>query len=930
MAGSSLVTAELKQHLQEFEKALQCAICLGLLEDPLRTGCHHEFCRGCLHSMLASSRSTPCPLCKTPVTKRYALIISCLLLSFCVLKSLNECPSLSQVIQQSKHVIVALNHDLKQQGLDDEMADVFPASQLPGMQSQDSPLAANQNTPIALHTTSSAQVTRPSIPVADRNNTKTAKRLHVFADTVEPVPEQAPPAKNQKTASRASRQASTARTGKSRSRGNAAADPAGTMATKALATTSARQTKARQQRRKKRDTAQLSEEEQIALAIELSRKSARAERIHRRDSSPEASDVEMEEDVTCGRAVPQSAQHNAQSWSPKTVRPSPETAAAQTSQDPLIKTSPKVTPSKNKDAETEDEDDDEWAGVRPSRHQTGAQAGRLGQEIANLEVRLADSDSDSDFDLPSINLEINTSQAPPANANLPLPLVTANTVAKPPSQPTLTSPARGPVSDKGPIADVLVSKDSSRSSTASPLPKASASGSDDESVRSRPRGRASLLARNGSEALLSPRGTPPTISDSRPRTHSSSIELARASPTPSLAPTPHETTLASEPMSFGSFTAAQRIPSTIDMSASQSGTLMLFPDPPAPRKQATLATPAAASPSASSRVAPPAAPPQPEPAAVQKPTQPETMESWHESSTPPEPILPRPAQRREAPMLDQISATMDESQALEPPSTAGAVMPAAEEEAAEPLFLSGIVLLASGSGTGQSNGLDIESLLTRARACGAQVCHEFAPSVTHVIGPAKEDGVAAQYTMKLMLGLLHQKWLVSWGWLDRSLASGTRADEATYELRRMMAEVERDGIPAAARLDPTHQAGRLFRGICFALSDKAVGEVGETWRDEVLAVIRATGATLKSEREVLDIARRQAPADRDCFVIGSESTYKMHRTDPLWAEAAQLDCLVELYWITDSIAHLELQAVEEYLLNDEIFEADTQGTEAPI
>ena len=41
----------------EAEKNLSCPVCLGLLDDPVETSCHHLFCRDCISPLLA------CPVC---------------------------------------------------------------------------------------------------------------------------------------------------------------------------------------------------------------------------------------------------------------------------------------------------------------------------------------------------------------------------------------------------------------------------------------------------------------------------------------------------------------------------------------------------------------------------------------------------------------------------------------------------------------------------------------------------------------------------------------------------------------------------------------------------------------------------------------------------------------------------------------------------
>ncbi|XP_060581851.1 breast cancer type 1 susceptibility protein homolog, partial [Ruditapes philippinarum] len=56
--------------LGQMQKTLECSICLEMMNNPVSTGCGHQFCRFCLTEFIDRKRQVPCPLCKKPITKR--------------------------------------------------------------------------------------------------------------------------------------------------------------------------------------------------------------------------------------------------------------------------------------------------------------------------------------------------------------------------------------------------------------------------------------------------------------------------------------------------------------------------------------------------------------------------------------------------------------------------------------------------------------------------------------------------------------------------------------------------------------------------------------------------------------------------------------------------------------------------------------------
>ncbi|XP_076349141.1 uncharacterized protein LOC143246396 [Tachypleus tridentatus] len=86
---------DVHQVVATFLKTLECVICLDLLQDPVSTNCHHQFCRKCILKVLQTKFQAPCPLCKAPMTKR----------------SLREKTQLGEVIGAVKELASAVKND---------------------------------------------------------------------------------------------------------------------------------------------------------------------------------------------------------------------------------------------------------------------------------------------------------------------------------------------------------------------------------------------------------------------------------------------------------------------------------------------------------------------------------------------------------------------------------------------------------------------------------------------------------------------------------------------------------------------------------------------------------------------------------------------------------------------------------------------------
>ncbi|KAI4217738.1 MAG: hypothetical protein LQ351_000334 [Letrouitia transgressa] len=58
----------LKKHSEGGQNVLVCSVCDDTAEEPIRSRCHHEFCRSCAKQLLAASEDADCPRCHIPLT----------------------------------------------------------------------------------------------------------------------------------------------------------------------------------------------------------------------------------------------------------------------------------------------------------------------------------------------------------------------------------------------------------------------------------------------------------------------------------------------------------------------------------------------------------------------------------------------------------------------------------------------------------------------------------------------------------------------------------------------------------------------------------------------------------------------------------------------------------------------------------------------
>lgn len=88
--------------------------------------------------------------------------------------------------------------------------------------------------------------------------------------------------------------------------------------------------------------------------------------------------------------------------------------------------------------------------------------------------------------------------------------------------------------------------------------------------------------------------------------------------------------------------------------------------------------------------------------------------------------------------------------------------------------------------------------------------NEFESSITHVIVNTIGEKNAAKSTLKFLQGIAHQKWIVSYKWVEDCIKQGKLLDETPYEATTLTDGIIDDG-PQRSRL----RKKDLFEGFTF-------------------------------------------------------------------------------------------------------------------
>ncbi|GAA0166387.1 hypothetical protein LIER_21551 [Lithospermum erythrorhizon] len=145
------------------------------------------------------------------------------------------------------------------------------------------------------------------------------------------------------------------------------------------------------------------------------------------------------------------------------------------------------------------------------------------------------------------------------------------------------------------------------------------------------------------------------------------------------------------------------------------------------------------------------------------------------------------------------------------------------------------------------------ALVEFARICGAKVIKNFEHNVTHVVAATEGNG-ACRRTLKVLMAILHGKWIVSMDWVKACTGANSPMDEEPYEFG--MDNHRCLGGPKAGRLRAMTNAPKLFEGLTFYVSGDFIADC----KCDLLYLIHTAGGIIikNTEQFMLDSCKAQS------------------------------------------------------------------------
>uniref|UniRef100_A0A803MIN0 Uncharacterized protein n=1 Tax=Chenopodium quinoa TaxID=63459 RepID=A0A803MIN0_CHEQI len=162
--------------------------------------------------------------------------------------------------------------------------------------------------------------------------------------------------------------------------------------------------------------------------------------------------------------------------------------------------------------------------------------------------------------------------------------------------------------------------------------------------------------------------------------------------------------------------------------------------------------------------------------------------------------------------------------------------------------------------------VDKEAVSELAKSSGAEVLGHWNPNVTHVIASTNENG-ACKRTLKVMMGILEGKWILSIKWVQACLEAKRLIEEAPYEITCDIHGV-RDG-PRLGRIRLLNKQPKLFAGFNFYFTV----DFEPSYKGYLQDLVTAAGGTVlhrKPIAETYQIGASPSPASSTIIVYSIE------------------------------------------------------------
>ncbi|XP_021733074.1 protein BREAST CANCER SUSCEPTIBILITY 1 homolog [Chenopodium quinoa] len=162
--------------------------------------------------------------------------------------------------------------------------------------------------------------------------------------------------------------------------------------------------------------------------------------------------------------------------------------------------------------------------------------------------------------------------------------------------------------------------------------------------------------------------------------------------------------------------------------------------------------------------------------------------------------------------------------------------------------------------------VDKEAVSELAKSSGAEVLGHWNPSVTHVVASTNENG-ACKRTLKVMMGILEGKWILSIKWVQACLEAKRLIEEVPYEITSDIHGVQ-DG-PRLGRLRLLNKQAKLFSGINFYFTV----DFEPSYKGYLQDLVTAAGGTVLHRRpiaETYQIGASPSPASSTIIAYSIE------------------------------------------------------------
>ncbi|KAL6201474.1 hypothetical protein ACLB2K_025188 [Fragaria x ananassa] len=211
-----------------------------------------------------------------------------------------------------------------------------------------------------------------------------------------------------------------------------------------------------------------------------------------------------------------------------------------------------------------------------------------------------------------------------------------------------------------------------------------------------------------------------------------------------------------------------------------------------------------------------------------------------------------------------------------------------------------------------------ESVAEFERLSGLTVLKKWDSTITHVIAPIDENG-ACRRTLKVLMGILEGKWILSMGWIKACMEAMKLVNEEPYEISIDIYGI-RDG-PRLGRLRLQNKEPKLFDGLKFYF----IGDYVPSYKGYLQDLVIAAGGTVLHRKPVPESQKGSSGSPLECrtFIIYSlELPDQCHPSkkgtvfNQRLADAKSLASsaganVASNSWILNSIAACKLQCLSE-------------------